>query len=75
MPYVPVSRYHEALQQYEIQPKDYHLLFSHQEFGGCKFDNSSISTTEDPWPEDYPLNISGHIHRRNLGYYHSDGFP
>lgn len=64
MPYVPVGRFIEACDVYlgnERSIKEFSCVFAHQEFGGCSMD-SMISSAE-PWPEDYPLCVSGHIHK------------
>lgn len=76
VPYVPVGRYHEALQglltEKKIELNQVTSIFSHQEFRGCKIGNKS-SENGDPYPLDYPINFSGHIHgyervQKNLLY-------
>lgn len=62
VPFIPTGRYFEALKSIDIDFTKIKAVFSHQEFRGCKMENMDISENGDPWPLDYPLNISGHIH-------------
>jgi DNA repair exonuclease SbcCD nuclease subunit len=73
MPYVPVGRYNQCLEENKIDILQMTCIYSHQEFKGCTLNDDRSSTHGDPWPENYPLNISGHIHmyqkvRNNLIY-------
>lgn len=65
-PYVYPGRFHEALAMRftveEIKKQD--LIFGHQEILGVQM-GSIKSEIGDPWPNDYPLLISGHIHEYN----------
>ncbi len=76
VPYVPPGRFLEALntlvtpdatETWELAD----CIFAHQEFKGCKprnKDNTFKSKVGDVWDEDYPLVISGHIHKaQNVG--------
>lgn len=60
VPYVPPGRFLEALQNVNLTKIK--CVFAHQEFRGC---NLGVLTSEngDKWPLDYPLVISGHIHK------------
>ena len=63
VPYVPNSKFEEALNYNDIEWKDAKIIFSHQEFYGCKM-GSIVSTDGDKWNENYPEIISGHIHSK-----------
>jgi DNA repair exonuclease SbcCD nuclease subunit len=74
VPYVPVGRFQEALDTLVKDGETWELadcIFAHQEFKGCKprnKDNTFKSKVGDVWDEDYPLVISGHIHKaQNVG--------
>jgi DNA repair exonuclease SbcCD nuclease subunit len=74
VPYVPVGRFQEALDTLVKDGETWELadcIFAHQEFKGCKprnKDNTFKSKVGDIWDEDYPLVISGHIHKaQNVG--------
>jgi DNA repair exonuclease SbcCD nuclease subunit len=61
-PYVPNGRFEEALNTlpgWETAT----CIFAHQEFYGCKM-GAIVSVEGDPWNEDFPLVISGHIHSK-----------
>lgn len=45
--------------------RDFALIFSHQEYKDAPY-GPIISVKGDEWPENYPMNISGHIHTRLL---------
>ena len=62
-PYVPPSRFEEALSTLPTGYKDANLILCHQEFFGCKM-GAIVSVDGDKWSEDYPFIISGHIHNR-----------
>lgn len=64
IPYIPTGRLHEALNDFceTNDPEEYTCVFSHQEYKGAKL-GSTISQNGDEWPEDFPLNISGHVHQ------------
>lgn len=72
-PYVPPNRFLEALNSLEnLDFSNIRAVFSHQEYRGAKM-GAIVSQIEEGWPEDYPLNFSGHIHdydelQRNLIY-------
>lgn len=72
-PYVPPGRFIEAMELCRNIPegktwKDANFIGSHQEFRGVKMSDSKgkdgaiVSVNGDPWPEDYPLMVAGHIH-------------
>lgn len=74
VPYVPVGRFQEALDTIVKDGETWEFadcIFAHQEFKGCKprnKDNTFKSKVGDVWNEDYPLIISGHIHKaQNVG--------
>jgi DNA repair exonuclease SbcCD nuclease subunit len=75
VPFVPPGRLEEALKTTELDYTDadsVHCIFAHQEFEGVVH-GVAPSTVGDPWPENYPLVISGHIHnkhwlRKNIYY-------
>ena len=67
VPYVPPSRFEEALNtlddEYKTDWKKANCIFAHQEFFGCKM--GAITSVEgDKWPLDYPEVVSGHIHSK-----------
>lgn len=71
-PYVPVGRFMEALNTNTVNLEEITMVFSHQEYDGCKINNISKSNA-DKWDIVYPLNIAGHIHdfeivQKNLIY-------
>ena len=72
VPYVQVGRFHEAVNDFVgnkdsaeskvlRNPKDFNIIFAHQEFKGCSM-GAIKSEHGDEYPQDYPLCISGHIH-------------
>lgn len=69
VPYVPPGKFGEALDTLIKEGGTWELadcIFAHQEFKGCKprmKDNIFKSKTGDVWSEDYPLVVSGHIHK------------
>ena len=63
MPYVPPSRFEEALNTLEDDWKDAICIFAHQEFYNCKM-GGILSVEGDKWSLEYPNVISGHIHER-----------
>lgn len=74
VPYVPVGRFQEALDTLVKDGETWEFadcIFAHQEFRNCKprnKDNTFKSKVGDVWDEDYPLIISGHIHKaQNVG--------
>ncbi len=60
VPYVPPGRFMEALSQLPSWEKA-RAIFCHQEFLGAKL-GAIESKHGDPWQQDYPQVISGHIH-------------
>lgn len=65
-PYVPNNRFEEALNtiiEKEKRWDDATCIFAHQEFYGCQLNPVAVSQYGDIWPEEYPLVISGHIHK------------
>jgi DNA repair exonuclease SbcCD nuclease subunit len=60
VPYVPPSRFLEALNYVEGW-KNSTCIFAHQEFKGCQM-GALTSVEGDEWNVTYPLVISGHIH-------------
>lgn len=65
MPFVPDGRYMEALKDCNINAMEFDLFFSHQEFLQCSINKLTKAKCDD-WPEDHPLNISGHIHEYEM---------
>lgn len=64
VPYVPPGRFVEALNTLDSYDwKKSKCIFAHQEFRGCIMSSSIKSPHGDVWPIDYPLVISGHIHK------------
>lgn len=61
VPYVPPSRFLEALNTENKDWKEADIIFAHQEFYGCKM-GAIVSTDGDRWEEDLPYIVSGHIH-------------
>jgi DNA repair exonuclease SbcCD nuclease subunit len=55
VPYVETGRFKEAIKDVDLNKTK--IVFAHQEFM-----NSVMKDRGDPWPEDFPLVISGHIH-------------
>ena len=64
-PYVPPSRFMEALATLGELYKNATCIFAHQEFRGCKM-GAIISTEGDVWDEKDPAVVSGHIHDRQF---------
>jgi DNA repair exonuclease SbcCD nuclease subunit len=65
-PYVPNNKFEEALNTVLKKEKrwdDATCIFAHQEFYGCQLNPITVSQYGDVWPEEYPLVISGHIHK------------
>jgi DNA repair exonuclease SbcCD nuclease subunit len=75
-PYVPNGRFVEALNTLILSEENWEFadcIFAHQEFKGCNMSESDTSVTGektgniskkgDVWDENYPLVISGHIHK------------
>lgn len=62
VPYVPPSRFEEALNTIEDW-KEADCIFAHQEFFGCKM-GAIISNEGDKWSKKYPPIVSGHIHSK-----------
>lgn len=65
MPYVQNGRFHEACEVCEVNITNFDLFFSHQEFKGCKI-NKLNGEDCDSWKKIYPMNISGHIHDKEI---------
>lgn len=63
VPYVPPGRFNEAIATKDIPWSKISAVFCHQEFRGAKM-GAVVSKSEDVWPEDKPMVISGHIHDR-----------
>lgn len=61
VPYVPNGMFMSALKRFDLNPKDFDLFFSHQEFAGCSINKISGAKC-DVWEPDYPMNVAGHIH-------------
>jgi hypothetical protein len=65
VPYVFPGRFIEALEtgchQDKEEWKSKKVIFSHQEFRGCKM-GAIVSLEGDEWNSEYPQVISGHIH-------------
>lgn len=59
VPYVPPGQFQKALDTIDWQ--DSHLIFTHQEFKGCKM-GAITSSHGDEWATTNPYIISGHIH-------------
>lgn len=62
VPYVPPGKFIDALDTIDYDWKNAKCIFAHQEFRGCNF-GIIKSENGDKWPLDYPLVISGHIHK------------
>lgn len=65
-----INYYISTMHKYEKlldvkSPKDFSLIFAHQEFKGAPC-GPIESTIGDDWPLDYPMVVSGHIHSRLL---------
>lgn len=66
VPYVPPDRYFEALDTKKDEIGNFNTVtgfYSHEEFHGVPM-NSIQSIHGAKWLRDYPINISGHIHKR-----------
>ena len=61
-PYIPSGRFIEALDTMRFDWKAQDLIVAHQEFANANF-GTFISKHGDEWPLDYPMVISGHIHK------------
>jgi DNA repair exonuclease SbcCD nuclease subunit len=61
VPYVPPSRFIEALQTIDHDYKNNKCIFAHQEFKGAKM-GAIESQDGDIWETSLPLVVSGHIH-------------
>lgn len=59
VPYVETGRFKEAIKDVDLSKTL--IIFAHQEF-----ENSIMSNRGDPWPKEYPLVISGHIHSEKI---------
>jgi|UniRef100_A0A6C0J2D8 DNA repair exonuclease SbcCD nuclease subunit len=63
VPYVPVGRFQECLNDSGEDWETSSIIFAHQEFLGCKM--GAITSIEgDKWDLDFPDVISGHIHSK-----------
>jgi len=63
VPYVPVGRFQECLNDSGEEWETSSIIFAHQEFLGCKM--GAITSIEgDKWELDFPDVISGHIHSK-----------
>lgn len=63
VPYVPPGRFVEALSTIDKQKwMNSSTIFAHQEFRGCDLGTQN-SENGDKWELEYPLVISGHIHK------------
>lgn len=65
VPFVPDGMYMQALIDCGINPMSIDVFFSHSEFKGCKINKLSKNEC-DIWPHSFPLNVSGHIHDKEL---------
>jgi DNA repair exonuclease SbcCD nuclease subunit len=65
IPFVPDGMVFQALKDCQIIDKNINVFFSHSEYVGCKINKISGGKC-DIWPLDYPLNISGHIHDKEI---------
>ena len=65
VPFVPNGRFIEALNILKKDWKKSDIIFSHQEFKGCKM-GAIISESGDDWKLNYPYVISGHIHSHQI---------
>ena len=72
VPYVPNGRFLDALAlggydlaSGSLPAKNPRIIFAHQEFRGCQF-NTGVSQAGDPWNENLPPVVSGHIHKYHL---------
>lgn len=63
-PYVPVGRFHEALETAAHDWRASELICCHQEFEGAVMRNGHVSVAGDPWAAEFPRVVSGHIHER-----------
>lgn len=63
VPYVPVGRFAAALASADLEPPYNNIaaIWAHQEFKGAKM-GAITSSHGDPWPLEYPLCVSGHVH-------------
>lgn len=76
-PYIPNGRFLEALDDCNITERisEVQLLFCHSEFTGTKINKLSKSKC-DTYPENYPLNIAGHLHdEERIGNLYYIGTP
>lgn len=65
VPYVPVGKFKEALNQINDWRKNTTCIFAHQEFYGAKM--GSIKSIEgDKWKTRYPVVITGHVHDQQI---------
>jgi DNA repair exonuclease SbcCD nuclease subunit len=63
VPYVPVGRFEECLNDSGVEWGNSSCIFAHQEFAGCKM-GAIISIEGDNWDNNFPDVISGHIHSK-----------
>jgi hypothetical protein len=63
VPYCPNGRFLEGLNTLEARNLKPSAIFCHQEIANCDLDGM-ISLTGDEWPDEEPLLICGHIHKR-----------
>lgn len=63
VPYVPPSRFIEALDTGDYDWKSSDIIFAHQEFYGCKM-GAIISVEGDKWDPNFPQVVSGHVHSK-----------
>lgn len=62
-PHVPAGRFREALQKVSLSGVK--VIFCHQEFKGCLMNHfQSVNGDDLSETEDFPLVISGHIHKK-----------
>jgi DNA repair exonuclease SbcCD nuclease subunit len=70
VPYVDVGRFMEALETMPDWRSDTVAIFAHQEFYGVDLNDASSGTRPsakgDKWPADYPLIVTGHIHKAQI---------
>ena len=64
-PYVYDGRFIEALDKVEDWMSA-HCIFSHVNIQGADMGNSIITENADVWEKDFPLLISGHIHKPQM---------
>ena len=70
-PYVPNNRFVEALETDNYIDRDttlldesINLILAHQEMANVSMDNGYPSSVTEIWPPEYPMMITGHIHKR-----------